>query len=180
MPILSIYGAADLNDDGYLQYKEFELLMRFLSQIPFTETKAKRIFDEYAETFLSEEDEEVKAMSFENLCQLNLDHKIFASNSVKIVTGIKNREEAIAALIKIEENIQEIIEEIHWRFAESQIWEEHIDELQLLLNVIKEKIFTGKNPEKTYLAYCLLDLESKRIIVDERVKEMLPQFALGL
>ena len=111
--MVCIYGAADLNDDGYLQYKEFELLMRFLSQIPFSETKAKRIFDEYAETFLSEEDEEVKAISFENLCQLNTDYKIFAASSIRSITNTKNGEEALEKLEEIEMNVQDILDGIH-------------------------------------------------------------------
>ena len=175
-----IYSAGDLNDDGYLQYKEFELLMRFLSQISFSENIVKRIFDEYAETFLSEEDEEVKAISFENLCQLNLSHKLFTAAAIKRITGVNNGEEALVALEKLEERVEDTIAGIYWRFSESQVWDEHMDELSSLLKIVKEKIYSRRNPEKTYLAFCLINLESKRLIVEERLKELLPGIALGI
>ena len=175
-----IYSAGDLNDDGYLQYKELELLMRFLSQIPFSENVVKRIFDEYAETFLSEEDEEVRAISFENLCQLNVSHKLFVAASIRRVTGVKNGEEALVELEKLEEEVEEVTAEIYWRFSESQAWDEHMDELDCLLGILKQKIYSRRNPEKTYLAFCLMFLESKRLIVEERLKELVPGFALGI
>lgn len=175
-----IYGAADLNDDGYLQLKEFDLLMRFLTQIPFSENITKRIFEEYAETFLSEEEEEVKAISFENLCQLNLENKIFFASSIRNLTGVKNGEEALIALENLSEKIEDIVSEFQWRFSESQMWEEHMEELNSLLSIIREKLYSKRNPEKNYLAYCLINLESKRVIVEEKLKELLPQFALGL
>ena len=108
-----IYGAADLNDDGYLQFKEFELLMRFLSEVPYSENIIKMIFGEYAETFLSEEDEEVKAISFENLCQLNLRHKAFTSNCIKNLTGNSNDEEALIKLEDLDDKIEDIIDELY-------------------------------------------------------------------
>lgn len=174
-----IYGAADLNDDGYLQYKEFELLMRFLSVYTFRENIVKSLFEEYGENFLSEEDDEVKAISFENLCQMNLTHKVFQANSVKIFTGILNGEEALKKLEGLEDHVEDLVTELHWRFSETQTWEEHIDELSALLSIIKEKIHSKRNPEKTYLAYCLVDSESKRVIVDERLVDLLPRLAKG-
>ena len=174
-----IYGAADLNDDGYLQYKEFELLMRFLSVYQFKEVTVRRLFDKYAETFLSEEEDEIKAISFENLCQMNMSHKVFLANSVKLFIGVSNGEEALEKLENIEKGIEDCIAEIHWRFSETQTWEEHIDELTNLLSIVKAKIKAKRNPEKTYLAFCLIESESKRILVDDRIKELIPNMAFG-
>jgi hypothetical protein len=174
-----IYGASDLNNDGYLQYKEFELIMRFLSQIPFSEQVSRRVFEEYAETFLSEEDEEVKAISFENLCQINSTHKLFDFNSVKSITNTNDEKEAYKKLQDLETQMDDILAELYWRFTESSLWESHLEELGTLLKIIQEKIFTKKNPEMSYLAYCLLNLESKRIVTEERLKEFMPQFALS-
>lgn len=175
-----IYGAADLNDDGYLQYKEFELLMRYLSEIPFTESLVKRLFDEYAENFTSEEEDEVKAISFENLCQMNLNHKIFVAEGIKRITKVNNGQEALEKLEEVEDRAEYVISELYWRFSETLVWEDHIDELNSLMEIIREKIMVKKNPEKAYLGYCLIDLESKRVLIMERMKELLPGFALGL
>ena len=71
------------------------------------------IFGEYAETFLSEEDEEVKAISFENLCQLNLRHKVFTSNCIKNLTGNSNDEEALIKLEDLDDKIEDIIDELY-------------------------------------------------------------------
>lgn len=174
-----IYGAADLNDDGYLQYKEFELLMHFLSSLSFSESLVKTLFEEYAETFLSEEDDQVKAISFENLCEMNLNYKIFNQNTIKQVTKVRTPEEASKKLESMYRNIDDTITELYWRFSETQMWEEHIEELNNLLEIIKDKLFSKKNPEKSYLAYCLVDLESKRILIEEKCRELMPSIALG-
>lgn len=174
-----IYEAADLNDDGYLQYKEFELLLRFVSQVAYSSKLSLQLFEEFAENFLSEEDDEVKAISFENLCQMNKNYKVFTENSIHNVTGINSAEAAAELLEKIQLNLEDILAEFMWRFSETLLWEDHIDEIKLLLSSVKEKIESKKNQETAYLAFRLIDLESKRILVEERLEEFLPDVCKG-
>lgn len=175
----SIYEAADLNDDGYLQFKEFELILRFLTDIPFSHSITIELFSEYAETFLSEEEEEVKAISFENLCHLNKYHKIFKASSIRNLLGFSNQEEADRTLDIIQGSIEDVLSEFLWRFSETQAWDENLDELKVLLGSVQLKILSKKDPDTALLAYKLIDLESKRMIVDEKLYELLPKFVLG-
>ena len=174
----SAYEAADLNDDGYLQYKEFELLLRFVSQIDFNLKTSFDLFEEYCENFLSEDDEEIKAISFENLCQMNRIHSIFTVGSIRNLTEVSTVEEAIAKLEPIKSCLDEILSEFMWRFSESSLWEDHIEELQSLLDSIKDKIENKEFPEMALLAYKLMDLDSKRTVVQDRLNELLPIFSI--
>ena len=110
---------------------------------------------------------------------MNMSHKVFLANSVKMFTGVANGEEALRRLELMEEGIEDVIAEIHWRFSETPTWEEHIDELTSLLSIVKAKIYAKRNPEKIYLAFCLIECESKRIVVDERIKDLMPTMSLG-
>ena len=175
----SIYEAADLNDDGYLQFKEFELLLRYMTEIPFTQLTAIELFTEYAENFLSEEEEEVKAISFENLCQLNKHHKIFKASSIKKLTEINSHDEAHRKLTEVQQALDDVLTEFLWRFSETMIWEDHIEELKTLLASVQVKVLSKRDPVIAYLAYKLIDLESKRLIVEEKLSEMLPRIAAG-
>ena len=108
-----IYEAADLNEDGYLQYREFELLIRFLSEKQFSYKQCSEIFEEYAENFMAEDEQPVKAMSFINLCQMDSQESIFSKDLIVKLTGACNREEAFEILKNIEGDLENIIQEIH-------------------------------------------------------------------
>jgi hypothetical protein len=175
----SIYEAADLNDDGYLQFKEFELLLRYLTEIPYSQLTAIELFSEYSENFLSEEEEEVKAISFDNLCQMNKHHKIFKASSIRKLTGINNHDEASRMLTEVQSQINDLLAEFLWRFSETLIWEDHLEELKTLLASVEVKVSSKKDPVTAFLAFKLIDLESKRVVVEERLFDMLPRLAIG-
>lgn len=175
-----IYEAADLNNDGYLQFKEFELLIRFLSVYGYNKTTAFELFEEYSETFLSEEDDEVKAISFENLCVLNKLNKLFSSESIKKFTGLHTSEDVLKALESIQNSLEDVLSELLWRFTETQLWEDHMEELNCLLESAKNKLLGKSDPETAYLAYKLIDMESKRALIEDRVYELLPKFCMSL
>lgn len=175
----SIYEAADLNDDGYLQFKEFELLLRFLTEFPYSQVMAIELFSEYSENFLSEEEEEVKAISFENLCQLNKHHKIFKASSIKNLLGYASQDEALRILEGIQGSIEDVLSEFLWRFSETQVWDENLEELKSLLAGVQFKIIGKKDTDTALLAYKLIDLESKRLVVEEKLYELLPKFVFG-
>lgn len=175
-----IYEAADLNQDGYLQYREFELLLRFLSEKPFHSSTCTELFTQYAENFMAEDDQQVKAISFMNLCQLDLQNSIFSPEVIFSLTGVRNPEEALGYLKEIELDIEGILEEIYWRFSQNLLWEDHQEELQNLLRIISEKVKVRNSPEVVILALRLLQEDSKRCIVVENLKELFPVIGLAL
>ena len=175
-----IYGAADLNNDGYLQHREFELLVRFLSEKPFNSAKCNELFNLFAENFMAEDDQQVKAISFINLCQLDQKNEVFNQNLIYQLTRVRNIEEATMKLREIEGNIEEIIEEIHWRLSQDVIWEEHLVELNNLLEILLGKVKGKANPEEVWLGLRLLQEDSKRCIIVENVKDLLPSIGLAL
>ena len=173
----TIYEAADLNNDGHLQYKEFELLLRFLSRFKFNKPKTLKFFEEFSENFLSEKNQ-LKAISFENFCQMNKIHKLFLPSCAKNV--VMEDKKVLEKLEKIHKKLENFLDLVFWRFRECHAWDSQLDQLVSLINSIKEKIENKSNPKTALLAYKLIDFESKREIVEERLFELLPNFCLGL
>ncbi|CAG9316946.1 unnamed protein product [Blepharisma stoltei] len=172
-----IYEAADLNEDGYLQYQEFDLLLKHISARPYSVSLARQLFDAYAETFLSEEEEEVRAISFENLAELNTKLRIFSGESLYKISHVSSPEEAAEKIQQCEDTLEENFIEILWRFSECESWNQYQEEVQHLLEAIKMKIYSRSNPYPVWLAYRIIEEESKRAIVHERLKSFIP--ALG-
>jgi hypothetical protein len=167
-----IYEAADLNEDGYLQQREFELIIRYLSEHKFSNRKCKELFEQYAENFMAEDDRQVKAISFINLCQMDQQNNIFSLELIYNFTGVADKRQAEEKLS--ETQLEETIEEIRWRYSENMVWEEHQNELNDLLKIVLNKASNQTNPEEVWLALRLLEEDSKRCVIEENVKELLP------
>ncbi|CAG9318176.1 unnamed protein product [Blepharisma stoltei] len=173
-----IYEAADLNEDGFLQQQEFELLLRYLSVLNYSPHLAAQLFDAFSETFTSEDEAGVKAISFVNLCQMNSKHQIFTFSSMIKLSQASNQAEAEEKLKQLKPRIEEVINDIYWRFTESTVYEDHLEEMHNLIDTLRFKLSTTSNPEGTWLGYKLLEEESKRVVIMQRVRELFPQIGL--
>jgi len=172
-----IYNAADLNNDGYLQYREFELLVKFLSEKKFTQSSCLELFNNYAENFMAEDDEQVKAISFMNLCELDKEENLFTQNLLIGLIGVSNEEEGLKKCKALEPALDDLMEEINWRFSHSSLWEDHEEELSSLLKILKAKFKAKNNSEEVLLALKLLQEDSKRCIISAALNEFMPLFA---
>ncbi|CAG9309926.1 unnamed protein product [Blepharisma stoltei] len=169
-----IYEAADLNEDGYLEKKEFELLLRHVSCVKFSPKLAKQLFDAYCESFSSDEDENVKAISFENLCELNTKHQVFTLESMLKLAEVITQPEADAKLKEVQHDLEDYITEIYWRFSESTVYEDHLEEIHHLVEALRYKMRVYSKPEGVWLGFKILEEESKRVIISQRLRESLP------
>jgi hypothetical protein len=178
-----IYDSADvifkqLNEDGYLQHREFSILVRNLSSVSADE--GKKLFEAFAENFLSENDAEVRAISLENFVELNSTHLIFHPEKVFQFTGVKNDAEAEEKLESLhDENELEVrLNEIQWRLSESKELGEYQEEFSNLLETLRVKIYSKtSNPRSVWLCLRLLEEESKILLINDRLNELLPKFA---
>lgn len=142
-----IYEAADLNEDGYLEFKEFELLLRHVSTIRYSPNIAQQLFDAFCESFSAEEEITVKAISFENLCELNTKHQVFTYNSMLKLSQVNSFAEAEAKIKEVLPVLEDYIQEIYWRFSEATPYEEHLQEMHHLVEALRFKMRNYKNPE---------------------------------
>ncbi|OMJ90069.1 hypothetical protein SteCoe_7650 [Stentor coeruleus] len=171
-----IYEAGDLNEDGYLQIQEFELLVKHLSTI--SQAEGRSLFQSYSETFLSEDDYEVKAISLENLFELNLQHKIFSSEKVFQLTKVTTVEEAETMLKNSHEDLEFKLNEIQWRLSESKEMGQYQEEFSMLLETLRLKVYSCDNPKSVWLCLRLLEEESIRLLIQDRLHELMPKFSL--
>ena len=170
-----------MNEDGYLQYREFCLLFRNLSILPFGE--AHRLFDAFGETFLSDSDAEVKAMSLENFVEMNSAATIFVPENVLRFTQVQTDEEAEKKLEEVHEEPEIRLNEIQWRLSESKELGEYQEEFTALFETLRVKIYSYdkcNNPKSVWLCLRLLEEESKILLIQDHLNELLPKFAQGV
>lgn len=138
------------------------------------------LFEAYAETFLSEDDIEVKAISLETLLEMNSEHKIFTNESVYKLTGANTSKDAKKMLKRSHSHLEYRINEIQWRLAESKYYGQYQEEFSTLLETLSIKVYSCDNPKSVWLCLRLLEEESKQLLIQDRLTELLPKVALDL
>ena len=181
----SIYEAGDLNQDGFLEYHEFELINRHIYPPKFSESNCREIFDEYAETFYGENEETVQAISFDNFSHLNEKHLIFTTerlgNFLKLHgdSNYSNKETFyIEELKESSKNIEYTLSEMRWRYFQARNLENR-EEMLGILDLVQHQIRELKKPQAVLIALKLIDEESKRACVLAATNLFLPNFALS-
>lgn len=173
-----LFEAADLNNDGYIEFSEFNLLVKHFSHENYTANATKEIFKSSCEKFLGEDDIGIEAISLENMPQLNFNYEIFKREHIEKVSGVRTGEEALEKLIICWENIDFVLGEIYWRFSECEKWVAYLPELHNLIELLKIRIYQRQNPYVEWLSFRLLEEESKCELISEKVKGFLPLVSL--
>mmetsp|Transcript_21009 Transcript_21009/g.20862 ORF Transcript_21009/g.20862 Transcript_21009/m.20862 type:complete len:390 (+) Transcript_21009:824-1993(+) len=106
-----IYEAADFNGDGFLEYTEFQLLIRHISASNMTDNFSLDLFNKFSELFTGEQEEEVKALSFENFSHLTLAHQVFTIDSLNRFAKIFHEKGSLGHLQELSGHIDEKIKE---------------------------------------------------------------------
>ena len=174
-----IYEAADvmfmqLNDDGYLQKVEFELLARHMAVGDLAEGFTTEVFNEFAETFTDEDEVAVQALSFENFAMMSGTYDIFSIESMQSFSKVTHSQGAIWHIKQVAPHINNILGEIRWRLSKRPNWKDYMNEYDLVLTVIKNKVINQKNPESVWIALRLLQEESKHICIESALRSFLP------
>ena len=110
---------------------------------------------------------------------MNSQHNIFSHESVYSLTGIKSAKDAEKMLKKSHENLETKINEIQWRLSESKDLGQYQEEFSALLETLSVKVYSCNNPKSVWLCFRLLEEESKRLLIQDKLNEMLPKIALG-
>jgi hypothetical protein len=160
--------------------QEYELLIRHLTTCPLT--YARKLFNSYAESLLSDEDLEVKAISLETLFELNSDHKIFSQEGVFALTRVNTGEEASEKLKELIDDLEYKLNEIQWRLSESKDLGQYQEEFSNLLETLRLKAYSQdpSNSRSVWLCLRILEEESKRLLIQDRLFEFFPKFAIEL
>lgn len=133
------------------------------------------VFNEFAETFTDENEGVVQALSFENFAMMSGTYDIFSIESMQKFSKITHVLGAIWHIKQVTPHIDQILKEIRWRLSKKPNWQDYMEEYDLVLTVIKNKIVNQKNPDSVWIALRLLQEESKLICIESALKVLLPR-----
>jgi hypothetical protein len=146
-----------------------------MSVSPLAEGFTLAIFNEFAETFTDESESAVQALSFENFSMLSSTYAVFSVESMQAFSKITHIQGAIWHIKQVTPHIDSILKEIHWRLSKKDSWHDYEEEYNLVLDVVKNKILSQKNPESVWIALRLLQEESKQICIERALKSLMPK-----
>jgi len=175
-----IYEAADLNDDGFLNFQEFELLVRHISNAKLSESYYRELFNEFAQNFTGEDNEIIQALTVESFTQLTQTYQIFSTDYLQPFAQITHPNGPIGNLSEISPNIDKILNNFKWRFLKRNSWKLHKRDLDEIMEKVKGKVLNPKNPDSVWIGIRLLDEESKLICVEENLKVLMPKISVVL
>lgn len=174
-----------MNQDGFLEFHEFELLNRHIVPDLYEEKKCKGIFVQFSETFTGENEETVQALSFENFSHLNRKFSIFTTERLGKFVRIGGENIYVSKdsmyiedLKEQSKNIPYILQEMKWRYFQANRLENR-DEMLEILELVKQQVKQLKKPQAVLIALRLMDEESKRACVLTNITTLLPGIALS-
>ncbi|CAG9330798.1 unnamed protein product [Blepharisma stoltei] len=173
--IKCIYEAADFNGDGFLEYTEFQLLVRHISATNMTDKHSLDLFNRFSELFTGEQEEEVKALSFDNFSHLTLAHQVFTIESLNKFAKIFHEKGSLGHLQELSSHIDEKIEEFRWRLSKRPDWSQTCEEYEKVLMNLAKKVKNPTVSDSVWVGYRLMDEESKFICIQSMLSTLLPK-----
>ena len=110
---------------------------------------------------------------------MNSKHHIFSDGSVHTLTKADTPEAAELILKESHEDLESRLNEIQWRLSESTVYAQYQEEFSLLLETLSVKVYSCSNPKSVLLCLRLLEEESKRILIQDKVNELMPIISIG-
>lgn len=168
-----------------MEFHEFQLVHRHVSSDSFSQKKSKEIFNKFSEIFTGENDEAVKALSFENFHHLNEKFPIFTRERLGALLKIRGKKAYVSKeavyldeLKRSAKKIERKIFEIRWRYMYALDIEKR-DEMLSILDLVRNQISNLKKPQAVFIALRLMEQESKRACVTAAASLLLPQIGLA-
>lgn len=169
--VKDLFNGADLSGDGFLSMDEFELLFKNIEKQAYTPFYAKMLFTSYSDLIAELEGKEYPALSYNKFSFLCIEKGIFRIETQNQFLGIKDPSEMNIHIDNLAKNAENIIKQIKWRIFKAG---EQKNMLLSMTNALKEQIIKGSVQRSTYVAYRLLEEDTKEKIVQKELKKWYP------
>mmetsp|Transcript_6661 Transcript_6661/g.11762 ORF Transcript_6661/g.11762 Transcript_6661/m.11762 type:complete len:709 (+) Transcript_6661:129-2255(+) len=157
-----VFEAADLNGDSFLEYNEYQLLVKYLSP----RDQARELFDTFSDIHT---EDGLEAITFENFFQLVKTHPdIFPEDQLYQFAGLNSDSDAEDKLEEVRQKLNYTIKQLQWRWPEIDM--ETVDCLTV-------KILQPDDPFAVWLGLRLLEEESKEYKIERETDELLPELS---
>lgn len=118
----------------------------------------------------------IKALSFESYKRMVTHNTVFAKEDFNSFCKL-NQNSIKAHICELLLNMPNIMLEIQWRYrtyADSKT----LSEMNEIIGVLSSKVRNSEDSDAVWLAYRLIEEESKRLCVEHKLGEVLPSISL--
>lgn len=169
--VKDLFDAVDLDSDGFLDLEEFKLIFRNLEKKNFTTFYANMLFTSYSDIIAENKGIQYPAMSYSKFSLMSAEKGLFHSDAQELFIGVKNEEELKNELEKMFNSINHITANIEWKLIRLG---ENKSFLKNKLELVKEMVLKGVKKRFVYLAYRLIEQDTKDRLIGNEIEKFLP------
>lgn len=169
--VKELFEAADLNDDKFLQFEEFDLLFKSIEPKKYTNELSKLYFQSYSDLIAEVNGENFPAISYERFSICALEKGLFSKHEQEMFIGPLSSQELQKKMGELCANAEKIIEELRWRLLKSQ---KVTTIFKDMIEILKKKFEENDQRRSVYIAYLLINGESKSRMLDTTIDSHLP------
>lgn len=113
-------------------------------------------------------------MSLDSLAKMNMRHEVFTEDALIRFAGARRGEEALKRIDGLMGELEARFTDIYCRLSDCESWQDYLEDLTQLMDLLKKKLESRKKPYIHWVAYRVLEEESKRAYIQEKVSGALP------
>lgn len=174
--VKNLFDAADLNKDTFLQFDEFDLLFRCIEPDRYKEDQSKLFFESYSDLTVEKNGESFPAISYEGFTIFALEKDYFRIGAQNLFFGNLDSKEVKGKLQMLHNRCDFVIKEIKWRLEISKRNSKSFEEM---IETLRGKLKENDQGIPVYMAYLLIDRDSKYQVVDAEVALFIPSINLS-
>jgi hypothetical protein len=171
--VKELFEAADLNNDKFLQFEEFDLLFRSIEPKKYSEDLSKNYFQSYSDLIAEVNGENFPAISYDKFSIFSLEKDVFAKKEQDLFVGPASSAEIQKKLSELQGKAKDVVKELKWRLVKSR---KGTFNFMQMIEVLGKKLDDNEFTRSVYIAYLLINEESKRRLVDSVIEQELPFF----
>jgi len=169
--VKELFEAADLNDDKFLQFDEFDLLFKSIEPKKYSIETSRSYFKSYSDLIAEVNGENFPAISYERFSICALEKGLFSKKEQEIFIGPLSQSDLQKKLMDLKNNSEKIIRELKWRlFSSGKV----TVNFKGMIDVLKKKIDENDQRRSVYIAYLLITEETKSRLLDATIDSHMP------
>ncbi|CAG9310362.1 unnamed protein product [Blepharisma stoltei] len=166
-----LFNAADLNGDGYLQFAEFDLVYRNIEYRNYDLASSKEYFESYSDLIAEEGGKNASAISYYRFSILSLEKSLFFIEIQEEFLNVTHEKGIIGHLDQLRGNADFITNQMLWRLKKCN---KISDVFEGIINTLNSKLKETDKPRPVYIAFRLMEEETKRLLIQSIASSMLP------
>ena len=169
--VRDLFDAADLNGDKCLQFEEFDLLFRSIEGKRYNKQLSQMCFDSYSDLVAKKDNDDYSAMSYDRFATFALEKDYFRLDAQNKFFGVLDPKEVRRKIQVLHNRCGQVVKEMQWRLQISRRDSRYFTEM---LKILRGKLKENDQRNSVYMAYMLLDRDSKYQLIDADVESFLP------